>query len=236
MTARPTSPCSAPRRSAWFVQKSSGGSATYTLGLPGDVPVPNAAIAHAFATMNPVPRDSVLRADFDADGKADLTVFRPSTGTWYTRFSSTGFATSGALSWGLDGDVPAPGDYDGDGVAEIAVFRPSDGHWYFASPNQYPGPTLIFGLSGDVTVQADYNGDRIADVAVYRPSTSEWFAAAHPARRRTRGDVRGERRHAGPGGLRRRRHHRHGGLHTRDRHVDHPSTPAPGPWCRASGA
>ena len=47
--------------------------------------------------------------DYDGDGKADLTVYRPSTGTWFTQHSSTNYGTSAAFQWGSSGDIPVPG-------------------------------------------------------------------------------------------------------------------------------
>jgi hypothetical protein len=39
-------------------------------------------------------------ADYDGDGRADVAVFRPSTGMWYVRGIFN-------RSWGLAGDIPA---------------------------------------------------------------------------------------------------------------------------------
>ena len=68
------------------------------------------------------------RTDYDGDGKADLAVFSPSTGTWSIRESSTGTALTATL--GVAGDKPVPGDYDGDGKTDVAIYRPATGEWY----------------------------------------------------------------------------------------------------------
>jgi hypothetical protein len=96
----------------WYILKSTtnySGYTSYQWGSSGDIPVP---------------------ADFDGDGRADLTVNRPSNGMWYILKSTTNYSLSTegrsgymAYQWGSSGDIPVPADFDGDGRSDIAVWR-----------------------------------------------------------------------------------------------------------------
>jgi uncharacterized repeat protein (TIGR03803 family) len=153
-----------PATGVWYVRLSSSGYANWTAyqwgaggaGLDEDVP---------------------LVGDFDGDGKADLVVYRPTTGVWYVCYSGSSYGTASAFQWGTDGDIPLAGDFDGDGKTDVTVYRPSTGVWYvLASSSHYTSWTAYqWGTVGDIPLVTDFDGDGRADVTVYRPSTGVWY-------------------------------------------------------------
>ena len=112
-----------------------------------------------------------VNADFDSDGRTDVSVFRPSAGAWYVSTSRhNGFS---ATQFGAATDKIVPADYDGDGKTDIAVYR--GGNWYILRSQTNSFATVGFGLSDDIPVPSDYDGDSKADVAVFRPSNGSWY-------------------------------------------------------------
>ena len=116
-------------------------------------------------------------ADFDADSRAEVGIYRPSTGGWYWLKSSSGFTAGAGYAWGAAGDQPQLGDFDGDGKGDITVYRPASAYWFILkSTTSYTvWDTYQWGTSGDVPVPADYDGDGRTDIAIYRPSSGGWF-------------------------------------------------------------
>jgi photosystem II stability/assembly factor-like uncharacterized protein len=103
-------------------------------------------------------------ADFDGDGKTDVSVFRPNGGNWFISNSSN--SQFRAVNFGLNGDSIAPADFDNDDKTDIAVFR--DGTWYVLNSANGAFRAQQFGTVNDKPVPADYDGDGKADLAVFR--------------------------------------------------------------------
>lgn len=125
------------------------------------------------------PADYRYETNFDAtDRKADLSVFRPGDGVWYTMHSSNN--QPGAVQFGLAGDVPVPADYDGDAVSDYAVVRNTPGGakvWYFLLSATGSFQAITYGLADDKPLAGDYDADGRADMVAVRPTAQNlvWY-------------------------------------------------------------
>ncbi len=114
--------------------------------------------------------------DYDGDGKADVSVFRPSTGMWYI-LRSTDFGVT-QTQFAIPADIPAPADFDGDGKTDIAIYRPSNGNWWSLSSINGAQINAQLGQTGDIPLPSDFTGDGRADYVVFRPSTGQWLRSS----------------------------------------------------------
>ncbi|MCY7375129.1 MAG: VCBS repeat-containing protein, partial [Pyrinomonadaceae bacterium] len=149
-------------------------------GIPGtridDVVLTGGALLSGYECVIGPIAVSKARADFDGDGKTDVSVFRPGTGTWFLNRSQAGFS---AVSFGLGTDKLVPADYDGDGRTDVAVARPNAANtillFYILNSGNSTMTTVQFGAPTDIPQVGDYTNDGRADVAVFRPSNGTWY-------------------------------------------------------------
>lgn len=110
--------------------------------------------------------------DFDGDGRADVSVFRPSEGRWYILQSAD--LTLRQVNFAIAGDIPVPADFDGDGRTDVAIYRPSNGDWWSLSSISGQQVNGSFGQTGGIPLPSDFNADGRVDYTVFRPATNTW--------------------------------------------------------------
>lgn len=113
-------------------------------------------------------------ADFDRDGLADITVYRPTTGTFYSLDTIT--KSLRAYQWGANGDKPLLDHWEDDERPDYTVYRPDTQIWHvnFSSNAYLP---FNWGLATDIPLTLDHyaNGSSKCYPAVFRPSTGTWY-------------------------------------------------------------
>jgi hypothetical protein len=119
---------------------------------------------------------SAVGGDFDADMRADMTLYK-SKGEWDILTSTSGYTTSTAMNVGGPGYVPVAGDYDGDGRQDPAAYNTTTGQWLAleSSTNYTTTFSQTWGGPGYIPEPGDYDGDGKADLAVYVESTANWL-------------------------------------------------------------
>jgi PKD repeat protein len=136
----------------------------YNFGIVGDIPV---------------------SGDWNADGRTEIGVYRPSTHLYYQDYNGNG-VWNGALidkayNFGIVGDVPVSGDWNADGGTEIGFFQ-NVTHLFYLDYNgngAWNGTVTDreynFGIVGDIPVTGDWNADGRTEIGVYRPSTHLYY-------------------------------------------------------------
>jgi endonuclease/exonuclease/phosphatase family metal-dependent hydrolase len=131
--------------------------------------------------------DVPMLGDFDRDGRADLTVWRPATGTWFWLTAASRFSTaaSGARVWGGLGDVPVISitfRNTGHGSALAAPAAPKPTPAPTAAPAPTPAPTAPTSSGAQLRVlQWNTHHGGFGSDNVYSPDRiASWAAAMKP--------------------------------------------------------
>jgi hypothetical protein len=136
----------------------------FYLDYNGDNTWSNAVVDRVcnFGTAGDIP----VTGDWNADGRTDIGVFRPSTHLFYLDYNGdnewNGAGVDGVYNFGLTGDIPVTGDWNADGRTDIGVFRPSTHLFYLDSngDNAWSGAVIDgvynFGLTGDIPVSGKW--------------------------------------------------------------------------------
>jgi hypothetical protein len=130
-------------------------SASFTYGLPGDVP-----LMADFSGSGLLTAAVVRGARHDIEGDESLE--------WFIRqVPGTGLPDL-VIGFGRLGDIPVVGDWNGDGVATIGVVRGN--RWLLRNSNSAGRADIefVFGADGDVPVVGDWTGDGVDSPGMVR--------------------------------------------------------------------
>jgi len=158
-------------------------SGTWSVALSSQNYSPNQIATYSWGcgTACSTAGDKPFLADFDGDGKSDLTTWRDdfgfgvlsSIGNYdYKSFSNRVFGVGAATL----GDIPLTYDLDYDGKADYVIWRGNYGRWfYYPSTLNYwaGGYQEVWGMSGDIPLIGRFQGK--TGVVTFRPASGAFF-------------------------------------------------------------
>lgn len=141
--------------------------------------VDNVQVIAGVACNGPCAPARSVRADYDGDGRTDVSIWRPSTGTFWVNRTTDGPA---GIQWGANGDYAMGGDTNGDRKTDHIINRPTTpiepaDFWILHSPS-YAFIGYAWGVPGDKPAIRDFTGDGVDDFAVWRESDTNFYILA----------------------------------------------------------
>lgn len=186
------------RTTDWKVLLSSGSTASYHFGIPGDALTPGTyyssgqlipGIVFVRDARKPLewyfktsasasvkrrfgtPGMQPVPGDYDGDGRTDMAVRDSSASTAYWTIALSSGKTLSRIAFGSRAERAFAADVDGDGVDEMVTIRNLKGKLYFRwrKANSAKSTSVQWGMAGDIPLRPmDMNGDGKPDLIVVR--------------------------------------------------------------------
>lgn len=128
---------------------------------------------------------AAIASTVQADGLDDLIIYRPSSGQFFSGWSTNAglsYANGSSVQFGTPDYKPLVANVSGDSLKDLMIYNTTNGRWL--SGITTPAGTLtgsgseVFGpyLAGDVARTGDLNADGRSDIVIYRPSNGVWIS------------------------------------------------------------
>lgn len=121
-----------------------------------------------------------LGGDWDGDGRSDIGLYNPATGSFYLKNALGGGAANYAFKFGPAGRnwVPLSGDWDGDGRTTIGLYDPANGAFHLRNSlgGGVASASFRFGPAGRnwIPLSGDWDGDGRTTIGLYDPSSGAY--------------------------------------------------------------
>jgi hypothetical protein len=164
--------------SLFYISSASGSNVSHVFaGQSTDIPASAAWVSQQTLILTQPTVVKAIKGDVDGDGRADYSVWRPSSQSYYVKSSGSEELILSRVLGSRDSGVPLMGDIDGDGQSDTVVWQPESGQWEVGYADGDVG-SFSLGQAGDYPFLEDADGDGKDDLIIRRPSNSTWYYLA----------------------------------------------------------